>query len=235
MSAQAKFLVGLLGVGLLTWAWLQPFGQAAALADDIENRAAETLAARGAENVGVAVPRSPIRRTLELEGDLPNIERAELLEAVQGLNGVADAAWAQPDAAEAVEVATAETSAAETCRDEMNTIIASHRIQFRSGSPYINPESQRLLDRIAEAASDCSGIRIEIAGHGTGGGRPNVTLEMSAFRATTVRDALVERGVSADMLTTIGKGASEPLDDNPADPANRRIEFTVSLTNGEAS
>lgn len=232
MSAQTKFLVGLLGVGLLTWAWLQPFGQAAAIADDIENRATETLAARGAENVSIAVPRSPISRTLELEGDLPNIERAELLEAVQALDGVADAAWAQPDTA---EVATAGTRAAETCRDELNTVIASHRIQFRSGSPYINPESQRLLDRMAEAVGDCSGIRIEIAGHGSSGGRPNVTMEMSAFRATTVRDALIERGVSADLLATIGKGSSEPLGDDSADPANRRIEFTVSLTDGEAS
>lgn len=235
MSAQAKFLVGLLGVGLLTWAWLQPFGQAAAIADDIENRAAEMLAARGAGNVSVAVPRSPISRTLELEGDLPNIERAELLEAVQTLNGVSAAAWAEPDAAGEEEVAAAETTAAETCRNELNAVIASHRIQFRSGSPYINPESQRLLDRMAEAIGDCSGIRIEIAGHGSSGGRPNVTMEMSAFRATTVRDALIERGVSADLLATIGKGSSEPLGDDSADPTNRRIEFTVSLTDGEAS
>lgn len=233
MSAQAKLLVGLLAVGLLTWVWLEPFGQAGAIADDIESRASETLAARGAGNVGVSVPRSPVRRTLELDGDLPNMERAELLEAVQALDGVSSATWARPDAAEAVEMATAQATAAETCRDELNAVIASHRIQFRSGSPYLNPTAQRLLDRMAEVARDCTGVRIEIAGHGTGGGRPNVTMEMSAFRATTVRDALVERGVSADMLTTMGKGANEPLGGNPADPANRRIEFTVSLANGE--
>lgn len=235
MSAQAKFLVGLLTVGLLTWLWLQPFGQAAAIADDIEHRATETLAARGAGNIAVTVPRSPVHRTLELDGDLPNVERAELLEAVQALDGVSSATWARPDVAEAAEVATAEITAAETCRNELNTVIASHRIQFRSGSPYLNPEAQRLLDEIADVARECSDIRIEIAGHGTGGGRPNVTMEMSAFRATTVRDALVERGVSADMLTTVGKGANEPLGGNPADPANRRIEFTVSLADGEAS
>lgn len=235
MSAQAKILVGLLAVGLLTWAWLQPFGQARAIADDIENRATETLAAQGFDTVSVTVPRSPVHRTVALQGDVPNGERAELLEAVQALDGIANASWIQADAAEAEEVATAATTAAQTCRDELNTVIASHRIQFRSGSPYINPESQRLLDRMAEAARDCSGIRIEIAGHSSAGGRENVNLEMSAFRATTVRDALVERGVQADMLTTIGKGSSEPLGDNPADPANRRIEFTVSLTDGEAS
>lgn len=229
MSAQAKFLVGLLAVGLLTWIWLEPLGQAGAIADDIESRATETLSARGTANVGVSVSRSPVRRTVELDGDLPNMERAELLEAVQALDGVSSATWAQPGAAEAAEEEAAAATAAETCRDELNAVIASHRIQFRSGSPYLNPGALRLLDRMAEVARDCDGVRIEISGHGTGGGRPNVTMEMSAFRATTVRDALVERGVPADMLTTIGKGANEPLGGNPADPANRRIEFTVSL------
>lgn len=235
MSAQAKFLVGLLAVGLLTWAWLQPFGQARMIADDIENRVTQTLAARGHDTVSVTVPRSPVHRTVALQGDVPNGERAELLAAVQALDGVSSASWIQADAAEAAEVATAATTAAEICRDALNTVFASHRIQFRSGSPYLNAESRRLLDRIAEAAQGCRGIRIEIAGHGSSGGRENVNLEMSAFRATTVRDALVERGVAADMLTTIGKGSSEPLGDNPADPANRRIEFTVSVTDGKAS
>ncbi|MGP1281873.1 MAG: OmpA family protein [Parasphingopyxis sp.] len=234
MSAQAKLLIGVLAVGLLTWLWLQPFGQANAIAEDLENRATEVLAARGADAVRIAVPRSPVRRTIELAGELPNDERAEIRETIAAVPGVADATWRQPDAEEIDAAMTAEASAAETCRAELNAVIAGHRIQFRSGSPYINPPSQRMLDRLAEAARDCRGIRIEIAGHSSGSGRTNVNREMSAFRATTVRDALVERGVPADMLTTIGKGASEPLGDDPTDPANRRIEFTVSVIDGEA-
>nr|WP_176869815.1 OmpA family protein [Parasphingopyxis algicola]QLC25503.1 OmpA family protein [Parasphingopyxis algicola] len=234
MPAQAKLLIGLLAVGLLTWLWLEPFGQAEAIADELENRAAEALAARGGDTVRIAVSRNPVRRTIELEGALPNSERAEIRETVAALPGVADATWTQPDAAEIDAAETAEASAAEACRAELNAVIASHRIQFRSGSPYINPPSQRMLDRLAEAARDCSGIRIEIAGHSSGSGRTNVNMEMSAFRATTVRDALVERGVPADMLTTIGKGASEPLGGDPADPANRRIEFSVSVVDGGA-
>ncbi len=71
-------------------------------------------------------------------------------------------------------------------------------------------------------------MRIAIAGHTDNSGTGNVNREISAFRATAVRDALVERGISADILTTEGRGSSEPLGDNPADPVNRRIEFTVS-------
>ncbi|MEM8696905.1 MAG: OmpA family protein [Pseudomonadota bacterium] len=234
MPAQAKLLVGLLAVGLLTWLWLQPFGAASTVAEDIEIRATESVAATGISDVGIAVPRNPVRRTVALTGDVPNGQRAEIRETIAALPGVADAVWEEPAPAEIAERTAAETSAAQTCREELETVIASHRIQFRSGSPYINPESQRLLDRMAEAARGCTGIRIEIAGHSSAGGRTNVNREMSAFRATTVRDALIERGLPADMFTTIGKGVSEPLDGNPADPANRRIEFTVSLVDAEA-
>lgn len=234
MSAPAKLLIGLLGVALLTWLWLQPFGYAASIADELEQSAIESLAAQGAENVEALVPRDPVRRTVELSGELPNEDRAALRESVLALNGVGNAIWSEPDSAELEQIAAAETSAAEECRGELTSVSDSHQITFRSGSPYVNSESQRLLDRLAEVARGCSGVRIEISGHSNGGGRPNVNMEMSAFRATTVRDALVERGVPAEMLTTIGKGSSEPLGDNPADAVNRRVDFTVIVVNGEA-
>ena len=231
MPAQGKLLVGLLVVGFITWLWLQPFGNSAAIADDIEARAADALASENVAGVDISVPRDPVRRTVNLAGDISNDERATAREMVAALDGVSDASWPVEDATEesAAVAETAVDSAAAACRDQANTVIASHRITFRSGSPYINPPSQQMLDRLAEALQGCEGIRIEISGHSNGGGRTNVNMEMSAFRATTVRDALVERGVPSEMLTTIGKGAEEPLGDDPSDPVNRRVDFTVSL------
>lgn len=180
MPALAKFLVGVAGVGLLTWLWLGPLGGAAAIADRGHAGRAEAPSAEA--------------------GETPEGQPAEDAEA------------------------TAPTGA---CVDELNAAISSDRIQFRSGSPYLNPDARRLLDRIAEAATDCPGVRIAIAGYTSGSGREGVNLEMSAFRATTVRDALVERGVPESMLTTEGRGTADPLGGNPSDPANRRVEFTV--------
>jgi OOP family OmpA-OmpF porin len=232
MPAQGKLLVGLLVIGFITWLWLQPFGNSTAIADDIEARATEALANDNVAGVDIAVPRDPVCRSVNLSGALSNDNRAAAREMIASLDGVSDASWAVPDVADAnADVAEAEVeSAATACRDEANAVIESHQITFRSGSPYINPASQQMLDRLAEALEGCSGIRIEISGHSNGGGRTNVNMEMSAFRATTVRDALVERGVPSEMLTTIGKGASEPLGENPGDPVNRRVDFAVSLT-----
>lgn len=231
MPVQVKLLIGILGVAMVTWLSLQPFGQAAAIADDLEQRATEALATQDAEDVTISVQTDPVRRTIALDGDVDNERRGVLRDAVMAVSGVSSVVWTTP---EAPETAAADTSAAESCRDTVTAAIGDERIQFRSGSPYLNPAARRLLDRIAEAAGDCQGIRIAITGHANASGSANVNNEMSAFRATTARDALVERGLPAGMLTTEGRGSREPLGGNPGDPANRRVEFTVTLADTEA-
>jgi outer membrane protein OmpA-like peptidoglycan-associated protein len=49
-------------------------------------------------------------------------------------------------------------------------------------------------------------------------------------RADAVRDALIERGVPADRLTTAGYGESSPIDLVPGlSEVNRRVEVVPSL------
>lgn len=225
MSPLVKFLIGLLGVGLVTWLSLGPFGQAQTIADDLESRTRAALEAEGAVGVEVRVPRHPVSRTIHLTGSFPNDLKRRMREIALAQRGVFGVMW--DDSAEDDNAATARAAA--DCQAQLNALVSQDTIQFRSGSPYINPASARLLDRISEAARDCRGVRIEIAGHSDRSGRENVNLELSGNRAVAVRDALVERGLPADMLRTVGKGSSEPLGDNPADPANRRIEFTVTV------
>lgn len=234
MPPFGKFLIGLFAVGLLTWFWLGPLGESRAIADDIENRTAEALAAGGLDGVTVSVPRHPVSRTVILDGDIPNEARADMLAIARAQYGVAGAEWA---AGTERDVDTTELDAAVDgeCLDAVNAAIASDRIQFRSGSPYLNPAAHRLLDRIAAAARDCPGVHIAIAGYTSGSGREGVNMEMSAFRATTARDALVERGIAPERMTTEGRGTADPLGGNPSDPANRRVEFTASPAGGEGA
>jgi OOP family OmpA-OmpF porin len=225
LSPPVKLVIGVVAVAILTWLWLAPLGQASVIADRLEDEARVALADAGAGDAELRVARDPVRRLIELRGTYPNEVRRRMRETLIALPGVYDAVWIDPDPA---ETASAGAEAIANCQDELSAITAADRIQFRSGSPYINPDSARILDRVAQIARDCEGVRIEIAGHSDNRGSETINLEMSGYRATAVRDALVERGVAADMLRTIGMGSREPLGDDPADPANRRIEFTVS-------
>lgn len=232
MSPLPKLLTGLAATGVLVWASLMPFGGAAGVADDLENRTATALQDEGAADVLVRVPRRPVRRVVHLSGDYPDALRLRAREIALAQFGVAGAIWdVEAPAADDASVA----ANARRCQAELEALTADDQINFRSGSAYINPVSARLIDRIAEAARGCDGVTIEIAGHTDNRGSANVNREMSAFRATAVRDALAERGVAAEMMTTVGKGSDEPLADDPADPANRRIEFIVRPASGEAA
>lgn len=236
-----KLIIGLLGIGVLTWFVLQPLGYARAVAEDLESRTLSAIEAQGAEGIDVSVDRSPVGRTIYLSGEVPDNLKRQMREIALGQRGVSDALWAGEEvaAADNGEAATSTSvgaSSAEvaSCQSNISALLAEDTIQFRSGSAYLNPASNRLLDRLADATGDCAGVRIAIVGHSDRTGREGVNREMSAERAVRVRDALITRGLPADMFSTEGKGSSEPLGDNPADPANRRIEFTVSAANAPA-
>lgn len=230
MSPAIKLLAGIAATGIVTWASLMLFGGARAIADDLESRTANALESEGATGINVRVPRSPVSRTIHLAGNVPDDLKLRMRQIALDQSGVSGAVWESETEADS-ETVLAE--AANRCQAELEALMAEQQITFRSGSPYINPESARLLDRIAETARGCEALQIEIAGHSDASGNDNVNREMSAYRATAVRDALVERGLPQAMLTTIGKGSDEPLDGvSPGDPANRRIEFTVRPASG---
>lgn len=60
----------------------------------------------------------------------------------------------------------------------------------------------------------------------TGNATSNQTL--SEARSKAIVDKLVEMGIAADRLTSIGKGQTSPIADNSTDEGrakNRRVEF----------
>jgi outer membrane protein OmpA-like peptidoglycan-associated protein len=118
-------------------------------------------------------------------------------------------------------------SAAAACEAAFASLLGTARIEFASGGSAIDARSDELLDRLAAAARGCPG-RVQIEGHTDNVGDPASNQRLSAARAAAVRDALVQRGMPAERLLTVGHGDTQPLADN-ADAAgraaNRRINF----------
>jgi outer membrane protein OmpA-like peptidoglycan-associated protein len=105
-------------------------------------------------------------------------------------------------------------------------------VNFETGKAVLLPESQGILDQVAQSLVDNPEVNVEVGGHtdNTGGKETNVTL--SQARADAVRDYLIGNGVDGGRITAKGYGPEEPVADNATAAgraANRRVE--VSRTN----
>ncbi len=137
---------------------------------------------------------------------------------------------AAPPVAAPVTAPAATPAATSACERAMSDVVAQSRIEFATARADIADSSAPTLDALAQAAKTCTGV-IEVQGHTDSVGQPDRNLRLSNARAESVRQALVERGLSRDRLTSRGFGESNPLADNgtPEGRAqNRRIEFRVA-------
>lgn len=73
-------------------------------------------------------------------------------------------------------------------------------------------------------------IKVTITGHTDNVGSAASNMRLSQNRANNIKKMLVEKGIPADRITTVGKGETEPIESNntPEGRAkNRRIEITI--------
>lgn len=117
------------------------------------------------------------------------------------------------------------------CQEDVEALLRARTIRFEESSRTIETASLGLIDEVVAALRPCRGSIIAIHGHTDSSGDEARNVTLSRERANAVRRALVRRGIPADALRAIGSGSREPIAGlDPADPANRRIEFSVIST-----
>ena len=112
----------------------------------------------------------------------------------------------------------------------MASLANAGQIHFRLASADLESTSFQTLDRLAEAAKSCPGLRIEVGGHASSEGSAELNQQLSFRRAQSVVAYLVHAGVDVTQLEPVGHGASQPAAPNDSSEnmaRNRRIEFTV--------
>jgi len=107
--------------------------------------------------------------------------------------------------------------------------ISTNGILFNSGSADILPQSMGIIRQISQVLNQDSSISLNIIGHTDSDGSDESNVTLSKNRAEAVKKALVSvYGISADRLSSEGKGEAEPVADNATAQGkaqNRRVEF----------
>ncbi|MDB5601136.1 MAG: ompa/motb domain protein [Xanthobacteraceae bacterium] len=130
-----------------------------------------------------------------------------------------------------IEVESA-TITADACETRFSVISTTRSIFFRTGSAELDPESEPLLNSVADIASRCPGVRIEVAGHTDSVGHRQANQRLSEQRAQSVADYMSRQRVERGRVVTAGFGDSQPVAPNDSESnraKNRRIEFKVLL------
>jgi len=113
--------------------------------------------------------------------------------------------------------------------DELNKsgFIALY-INFETGKADIKPESQVIVDQIAEMLKANASLNVSIEGHTDNVGTAASNKTLSENRAKSVMNAIVGKGIGKARLSSRGWGQEKPLADNRTEDGrakNRRVEI----------
>ena len=108
--------------------------------------------------------------------------------------------------------------------------VVLQNIQFEYNSSALTEDSQTGIQMLAEFLQRNADLKVELAGHTDNVGSESYNLKLSAERAESVRNALIDKGIDANRLTAKGYGASQPIVPNDTEEhraLNRRTEMII--------
>ncbi len=111
---------------------------------------------------------------------------------------------------------------------------AAMNISFGTGANNLKltSKSNAHLDKIVTIMNENPGLHIRVEAHTDNAGDDNANMQLTKDRAEGVKTYLVEKGISADRITTEGFGETMPIADNNTASGrakNRRIEIKMAF------
>lgn len=102
-------------------------------------------------------------------------------------------------------------------------------VHFDTAQAVIKPESQPLIDQVAEMLKKNPGLKVSVDGHTDNVGNAKANQELSQARAKAVVAALTAKGVETSRMQAQGYGDQKPVADNASEAGrakNRRVELS---------
>lgn len=126
---------------------------------------------------------------------------------------------------------------AQGCPQSKTAPIVLKGVTFEFNSAKLTSQATQRLDNVVNALQGSPSIQVRVEGHTDSIGSAAYNLKLSDQRAASVKQYLVNHGISAQRLTSKGYGETRPVapntkpngKDNPAGRAqNRRVELHVT-------
>ena len=122
----------------------------------------------------------------------------------------------------------------QTTEEVLNDVFDN--LNFEFGKAEIKKDSYPYLDNLVDTLLKSKTWRLDIEGHTDNTGSDDFNMKLSQKRADAVKEYLVSKGISEDLITPQGYGESKPLvpnDSNSNREKNRRVEFKIIKPNNE--
>jgi outer membrane protein OmpA-like peptidoglycan-associated protein len=113
-------------------------------------------------------------------------------------------------------------------KTDRGVVVTMGDVLFDTGKATLKPGAYATIERLATVLKEDASRKVLIEGHTDSVGSDEYNQSLSERRAQSVQSALLERGVEASQISTVGKGESTPVasNDNAAGrQQNRRVEL----------
>jgi len=111
-------------------------------------------------------------------------------------------------------------------------------LHFANGKAELGADATAAIKKVAEGLKAYKGdYSLEVSGHTSSVGGKALNKSLSKRRADAVAKVLIEAGIPAAKVSTVGAGPEKPLADNKTKDGqakNRRVEIDVKVNDGKA-
>ena len=122
------------------------------------------------------------------------------------------------------------------CPDEPSDLLSfinseKSRILFKADSSTLDSSDLMIIDTFKSLLDKYPDTTVTIEGHASSDGSEAYNQKLSEKRAAAVKKSLVDKGISADRLTTVGYGETKPVEPNNTTKGrarNRRVQLNRS-------
>jgi len=151
--------------------------------------------------------------------------------AVGGLGGAGIGKMMDNQEREMREVLAASEAAAVRREGNLLAVTFKGDVTFDTDSTVVKPGLYREIDRVAGVLTRYPETLIRVEGHTDSVGTEAYNMDLSFRRANSVRDLLVQKGVSIHRIQPAGFGETMPVATNATEAGrqlNRRVEIKIA-------